>query len=151
MIALTERRTKQATTGRGECGAVLVEAAITLLGFLILLFAIMEGGRFFSAQQVLTNAAREGARLAVAPLSGTSDLPGVGAIEDEVHKFLAAAHIGNAGIMVERPVLIPTGNIDSEFTRVRVTLPYKVLTLAMFGDWEINLTGEALMRNETSP
>ena len=101
-------------------------------------------------QQVLTDASREGARLAVAPLSGTSTLPSVGEIESEVQRFLQAANIGSATTVVERPVSIVTGSVTTTCTRVRVSLPYTLLTLSMFSDLEITLTGQTLMRNETS-
>jgi len=123
---------------------------MTVLGFLVLLLGIFEAGRVLNIQQVLTDASREGARLAVAPLSGTSTLPSVGEIESEVQRFLQAANIGSATTVVERPVSIVTGSVTTTCTRVRVSLPYTLLTLSMFSDLEITLTGQTLMRNETS-
>ena len=132
-------------------GAAAVEGAIVLMGFLVLVLGIFEAGRFFNVQQVLTDASREGARLAVLPLSGTSSLPTTGQIESEVQRFLQAANIQGATIAVNRPVSIDTGGVLSEFTRVTVSVPYQVLTLSMFSNLAIPLVGEALMRNETSP
>ncbi len=132
-------------------GVAVVEGAVVLMGFLVLLFAIFEAGRFFNVQQVLTDASREGARLAVMPLSGTSTLPTTGQIESEVQRFLQAANIQGATIAVNRPVSINTGGVLSEFTRGTVSVPYQVLTLSMFSNLAIPLVGEALMRNETSP
>lgn len=132
-------------------GAAAVEGAVVLLVFLVVILAIFEAGRFFNVQQVLTNASREGARLAVLPLSGTSSLPTTGQIESEVQRFLQAANIQGATIAVNRPVSINTGGVLSEFTRVTVSVPYQVLTLSMFSNLAIPLVGEALMRNETSP
>jgi Flp pilus assembly protein TadG len=123
---------------------------MTVLGFLVLLLGIFEAGRLLNIQQVLTDASREGARLAVAPLSGTSTLPSVGEIESEVQRFLQAANIGSATTVVERPVSIVTGSVTTTSTRVRVSLPYTLLTLSMFSDLEITLVGQTLMRNETS-
>jgi len=135
---------------REQGGTAVVEAAITVLGFLVVVLAIFEAGRLLNVQQALTDASREGARLAIAPLSGTSTLPTVGEIENEVQRFLQAANIGTATTVVERPVSIVTGSVSTTFTRVRVSLPYTVLTIAMFSDLELTLTGESLMRNETS-
>ena len=132
-------------------GVAVVEGAVVLMGFLVLVFGIFEAGRFFNVQQVLTDASREGARLAVTPLSGTSTLPTTGQIESEVQRFLQAANIQGATIAVNRPVSIDTGGVLSEFTRVTVSVPYQVLTLSMFSNLAIPLVGEALMRNETSP
>ena len=69
---------------REERGTAVVEAALTMLGFLVLLLGIFEAGRLLNIQQVLTDASREGAKLAVLPLSGTSTLPTVGEIENEI-------------------------------------------------------------------
>ena len=132
-------------------GVAVVEGAVVLMGFMVLLLAIFEAGRFFNVQQVLTDASREGARLAVTPLSGTSTLPTTGQIQSEVQRFLQAANIQGATIAVNRPVSIDTGGVLTEFTRVTVSVPYQVLTLSMFSNLEIPLVGEALMRNETSP
>ena len=46
-------------------GTAMVETALVLPLALLLLFGIMEYGRFVMTQQVLTNAAREGCRYAV--------------------------------------------------------------------------------------
>ena len=140
--------------GSAETGAVVVEAAITLIFFFTLLLGIMEGGRFLNVQQTLTNAAREGARMAVAPITQTSTLASDGEIETQVRRFLDAASISGATITVERPLVIPSNGLPMQYTRVRVSVPYRVITLSMFstqGGLSVNLAGEALMRNETSP
>lgn len=138
-------------TWREQRGVAVVEGAMVLLPFLVMLLGIFEAGRFFNVQQVLTDASREGARLAVMPLSGTSTLPTTGQIQSEVQRFLQAANIQGATIAVNRPVFIDTGSVLTEFTRVTVSVPYQVLTLSMFSNLAIPLVGEALMRNETSP
>ena len=135
---------------REERGTAVVEAALTMLGFLVLLLGIFEAGRLLNIQQVLTDASREGAKLAVLPLSGTSTLPTVGEIENEIQRFLQAANIGSATTVVEPAVSIVTGSVSTTFTRVRVSVPYTVLTLSMFSGLEITLVGQTLMRNETS-
>ncbi len=134
-----------------ETGAVIVEAAVSLLMFFTLLLGIMEGGRFLNVQQTLTNAAREGARMAVAPITQTSTLASDGEIETEVRRLLDAARIYGATITVERPLVIPSNGLPMEYTRVRVSVPYRVISMAMFRALSVNLAGEALMRNETSP
>ncbi len=135
---------------REQRGTAVVEAAITVLGFLVLLLAIFEAGRLLNVQQALTDASRAGARVAVLPLSGTSTLPTQGEIESEVQRFLQAANIGTATTFVEPAVSMVTGSVSTTFTRVRVSLPYTVLTISMFSDLELTLVGESLMRNETS-
>ena len=145
---------------------MLVEAALTLLTLFIFLFAIMEAGRFFQVQQLLTDAAREGARLAVSPLTQTTLQASNTEILDTVQRFLDAASIGHAaigctgagilvcvdrnvrlsdGLVIASPCNVPCG------TRVRVQAPYEIMTLSMFAALSITLKGQALMRNETSP
>jgi Flp pilus assembly protein TadG len=49
---------------RGERGAVAVELALVLPILLVLVFGVIDFGRAFNAQETLTQAAREGSRLA---------------------------------------------------------------------------------------
>jgi Flp pilus assembly protein TadG len=50
-----------------ESGTVLIEAAISLPLLLLVVLGIADFGRLFQQYEVLTNAAREGARVAVLP------------------------------------------------------------------------------------
>jgi hypothetical protein len=72
-------------------------------------------------------------------------------VEAEVRRFLDAARIPGATVNVERPVVIQANGVAMQCTRVTVTAPYQVISLADFGALRVNLSGEALMRNETSP
>jgi Flp pilus assembly protein TadG len=147
-----EKRMDRNLSGKSvQRGTVLVESAMTLLLLFVILLGIIESGRFLHIQQTLTDAAREGARLSVAPISQTSTVATEEEIEAEVERFLDAARINDADIEVERPVVIDTSGVLTEFTRVRVEVPYEILTLSMFSDLQVTLKGEALMRNETSP
>ena len=56
--------------GLGEAGQALVEVAIALPILLGLLVGIFEFARAYNVQQVITNAAREGAREGVLPPDG---------------------------------------------------------------------------------
>lgn len=56
---------------RSEKGAALLEAAITVPIILLICVGIFEFGRAYQTQQVLVNASREGARIAV--IEGTSN------------------------------------------------------------------------------
>ncbi len=133
-------------------GIMVFEAAFVTLLFLIFILGIFEGGRVLSVQQALNNAAREGARIAVMPETGTSTLPSVAQIEDEIHHFLEAAVVKGTTVTVERPVTIQMGTVAAQFTRVTVSMPYITLTpISLFGGLQLTLSGRALMRNETSP
>jgi Flp pilus assembly protein TadG len=130
---------------------VAVEAALTLVLFFTLLLAIMEGSRFLNVQQTLTNAAREGARMAVAPLTQTSTMATDAEIDAEVTRFLNAANISGATVTVQRPLVIPANGVPMEWTRVTTSVNYQVFSLATFSNLSVTLTGQAVMRNETSP
>ncbi|HJY33750.1 MAG TPA: TadE family protein, partial [Vicinamibacterales bacterium] len=69
---------------KSERGAALLEAAITIPMLLLVSVGIFEFGRAYQTWQVLTNAAREGARLAVLP----DPTPGVA--EDRVLQYMQA-------------------------------------------------------------
>jgi Flp pilus assembly protein TadG len=161
---------KVKSKGCSQRGAVMVEAALTMLTLLILLFAILEAGRMLNIQQTLTNAAREGARLSVLPAaaSGTppapSDtLPTAAQIRTRVRTFLNAAGVNGANvpdgnIVVDQGCCVDpaTGNCGScttgatVFSRVTVTVPYRILSISMFSMLQVNLQGQATMRNETN-
>ena len=71
-----------------ERGAALLETAVTLPIVLMICVGIFEFGRAYQTWQVLTNAAREGAR--VAATDGTTDLE----VETAVRSYLAAERLG---------------------------------------------------------
>ena len=134
-----------------ERGTTTVEAAIILPVFLLLLFGIFEAGRFLNTRQVLTNAAREGARLAVTPLTGTNTLPTTDDIQARVNDYLASANITGATTTVNPAVSVVTGSVTTVYTQVQVQKAYDILTVPYFFNMlQVTLTGEALMRNETS-
>ncbi|PYS13519.1 MAG: pilus assembly protein TadE [Acidobacteria bacterium] len=143
-----EARQRRSTSERGTA---IVESAIILPVFFLLLFGVFEAGRFMNTQQVLTDAAREGARLAVTPLTQTNTLPSTGEITTRVNDFLGSASITGATVTVDNAVSVVTGSITTTYTRVRVDEPYQVLTVpGFFSMLQVTLRGEALMRNETS-
>ena len=136
---------------KSQRGTTIVEAAIILPVFLMFLFGIFEAGRFLNVRQVLTNAAREGARFGVTPLTGTNTLPTTSAIQDRVNEYLASANITGATTTVNPDVEVATGSVTTVYTLVQVQEPYDVLTVPYFFNMlQITLSGEALMRNETS-
>ena len=136
---------------RSERGSTIVEAAIIITVFFMFLFGIFEAGRALNMQQVLTNAAREGARLAVTPLTATDTLPSYDEIKARVDGYLASANVTGATVTVDPLFPVTTGSGTTYYTRVTVTRLYSVLTVPnFFNALNITLKGEALMRNETS-
>jgi len=132
----------------GQKGVAVVEAAITLIAFFTILLGVIEAGRFISVYQTLTNAAREGARLGVAPDSGTSNRPTDVEIQAEVQRFLDSNAIQGATISVERNHT--PGTIANEFCRVTASVDYQVLTVSWFANLQTTISGRAMMRNETA-
>src|SRR5213592_4351379 len=59
---------------RSERGQALLETALTLPLLLLVSVSIFEFGRAYQTWQILTNAAREGARVAVLPNSTVGDV-----------------------------------------------------------------------------
>lgn len=132
---------------KSQKGTAIVESAITLLFLLMLLFGIMEAGRLYQVQQTLTDAAREGARLAVAPLTKTNTLGTVAEITTRVNLFLDSASISGATVTVSPD----PPSAAAQFTEVTVRAPYQIITLSIFSPLQITLQGKARMRNETAP
>ena len=153
----------------------MVEAALTMLTLLILIFAIFEAARLLNIQQTLANAAREGARYSVLPLAAsgtppasTDTLPSVAAVQARVQNYLNAAGVSGATptIVVQQccdptfnscpaasgTATVPTCSTPGQFhySRVTVTVPYNVVSISMFGILSMNLQGQATMRNETN-
>lgn len=58
------KRNARGTVAHRRRGAVAVEAALVMPLMIIMMFGIWEVGRLIQVQQVITNAAREGARVA---------------------------------------------------------------------------------------
>src|SRR4051812_47359519 len=73
-------------------GAAVVEFAVVSPVFFLLVFGMIEYGRMVMVQQLLTNAAREGARVGVLDNSTASD------VTTAVNSYLTAAKITTATI-----------------------------------------------------
>ncbi len=133
-------------------GQAMVEAAMTMLMFFVFLFAIFEAGRFLQVRQALTDAAREGARRSVAPMTRTfpGDLPTPADVQGIVQSYLQSASIY---VPTTCPPICVNQTVDIggvTYTSVTVSYPYRIMTLVMFSDLNMTLTGQSLMRNETS-
>lgn len=83
-------------------GVALVEVAITLLLLLLLTFALMEYGWLFLKIHQVSDAARQGARLAILPDSTDAD------VENRVKSAMTAAGLGASGYTI---TLTPATNV----------------------------------------
>lgn len=147
---------------RNERGATIVEAALVIPILLLFIIGILEFGRAYNEYQVLTNAAREAARYAVAPAPGANgQLPGTSAVQQVATDWLNSAGVKSSSASAvannvpcgtfTNPV---TGNtITQTCTTVTVTAPFAFLTpQLLFGSSGPNVTlrSTATMREETN-
>lgn len=146
-------RTHRSAIG-SERGAALVETALTLPLLLFITIGIVEFGRAYQTWQVLTNAAREGARIAILP--GTLD----GDVTARIQAYLADGQVErptDAGVSIDRDEEISIGSGTASASRVTVTYPYEFMVLqpvatlvnpgSSVGE-PLTMTASALMRNE---
>ena len=135
---------------KNERGAALLEAAVTIPLILLISVAIFEFGRAYQTWQVLTNAAREGARVAV--LAGTTDTQ----VSDAVRNYMTVGRLDKAAsapIDINRaaPLGINTGS------SVTINYPFDFIVLgpvarlvaptSTAGD-SLIMSAVAIMRNE---
>lgn len=140
---------------RSERGAALLEAAITIPLLLLVAMGIFEFGRAFQTWQVLTNAAREGARMAVLPD------PTPGNVETRVREYLVAGQLSAASgaeIDVDRSASMTVNGANVSASVVTVDYPFTFVVLQPIARLvsprttlsnAITMRAQALMRNET--
>lgn len=125
-------------------GASAVEFALVAPVFFLVVLGIMEFGRMVMTQQVITNASREGARIAVLD-SATTDK-----VKKRIDGYLAAANVRGATVIVSPNP--PTSAKFGEQVSVRIRVPYSAIsTLSKtFMNSGKELVAEAIMRRETA-
>lgn len=116
----------------------MVEMAIVTPILLTLLFGIIEYGWIFTLRQALSNAAREGARVAV--LSGSSDTEINTRVTEYLQPYGMTTHV----------VAITHATTNDPTEVVKVTVPYADVTLlgAFFGTTDYDLGATCSMRKE---
>ena len=140
---------------RSERGSVLLEMAMTLPLLLLVSVAIFELGRAYQTQQILTNAAREGARMAVLPDASAPN------IETRVRQYMTMGQLSNvssATVNITTTAQIPMGAANVSASVVTVNYPFvftvlgpvaRLVTPRSTIPGAITLTAAAEMRNET--
>ena len=111
---------------RDERGAALLEMAFVLPMLLLISIAILEFGRAFQTWQILTNAAREGARVAVLP--GITD----SMVTARVQEYVEAGVLdpdATTTVTIQHDVPISYGNGTAPGTKVNVSYPFKFIVL----------------------
>ena len=131
-------------------GAELVEVALTMPVLLLMFAGIVEIGFLVQRYAVVTNAAREGARVAAVP--GWSQTE----VAERVNAYLTAAGLPVAGVITTAtpvPVTTPTRTINAVQVTVAYPHPYMILgtVTALFvaePQTSLTLTAAATMRAE---
>lgn len=144
------RRTAKLSRQENRRGAALVEMAVCLPVFLTVMLGMIELGRAIMVGQLVTNAAREGARLAIVDGSTNSQ------VSDAVKSFLTgAAGVSSGDVTVTITVSGSTsGNQVSsaaprDLVTVNVSIPFsKVSYLPAKYMAGKELTGTSAMRHE---
>jgi Flp pilus assembly protein TadG len=146
-----------------SCGAELVEMALVLPVLLTLLIGVFWAARAYNIYETITRAAREGARVAVAPSCSACGgaVPGVGTVEDAVLNSLTASSMDTANITIPggcggnlsskicylRDVKLNAGPPSEFGTVVGLTYPFS-FTLPFVNVGTINITTKVQMRQE---
>jgi Flp pilus assembly protein TadG len=138
---------------RNQRGAALIETAITIPMILLVSVAIFEFGRAYQTWQVLTNAAREGARVSI--LSDATD----DQVTSAVRNYMTSGRLtgaATAAVVVERGVAFGPGTTAS---RITINYPFNFMVLnpvarlvqasSNLGQGTLTMSAVALMRNES--
>src|SRR5205814_4171278 len=120
----TVRRAMTKTRRQGwssERGTAILETAMTLPLLLLVSVGIFEFGRAYQTWQVMTNAAREGARVAILPNAAN------GATDARVRQYLQMGGLvsdSSVGVVVT-PVVVAMGGVGTASgSQVTVTYPF---------------------------
>lgn len=139
----------------GESGQALAEIAIALPLLLLMLIGIWEFARAYQIQQVVVNAAREGAREVVLP-TGTGGSTGtIATATATVNNYLASGAISGATVTIT-PADESAHETGTAIT-VDVSVPYSFALIGPLielatgnsgGPGDITLSSRATMRHE---
>jgi Flp pilus assembly protein TadG len=164
MMRYLERFCRRVGRLRDESGQALIEFSAVLLMMILLIVALVDFARVFMQYQVVTDAAREGARRAV-----VYDDPPItaNAITAVVLDALSVGGIDVSGATTTDQCAAPTASVSTvtvyscnwnttttgEEVRVGIAVPYEFALLGPFIGWttgqrEITLRTSISMRNE---
>ncbi len=122
-------------------GAAILELAILLPLLMMLVLGILEFGRALVVQEILTNAAREGARRAA--ISGASHDAALAAIDN---------YLANEGITGHTRSIVPNANTVAEGDPITVTVSvaYTEIDFGIVLTWleDNTLNATVVMRKE---
>ena len=129
-------------------GTAAVEFAIVAPLFFLLIFGMIEFGRMVMVQQIITNASREGARVAIldSVVENSPDVIG------RVERYLEAAQIDPASATITVDLPDPSSAGHGEPVTVTVVIPFDQVSWlpSPFFLSETELTATTVMRQEGS-
>lgn len=141
-------------TDSRERGSAMVETAITIPILLVLMVGIFEVGRAYETWQVLTNAAREGARMSVTPSSSQATTNAL------IRQYMANGQLtksATAAVVVNKGASINVNGTSISASAVTVDYPFEFIMLqpavrlvapgATVGG-PLTMRATAIMRNE---
>ena len=134
---------------RAEDGAQLIEFVIVFPILMLLLAGILDFGMMFRSFEVVTNASREGARVAVLPGYNLAD------VQLRVQEYLDSAGLTSTVVTEMKSVPVKIGAKTMTVQAVRVSYTYQMLVLsgvsALFGGsiGNVPLQAVSTMRSET--
>ena len=138
----------------GDEGTAMLETALTLPLLLVVSVGIFEFGRAYQTWQVLTNAAREGARVAILPNATVSD------VQSRVSAYMQSGQLpdyASATISVDQNQTVSIGANNASASVVTVAYPFNFIVLNPVAQLvtrgsslgaALTLTASAEMRNE---
>ena len=141
-------------TRQRERGQAMVETAIAIPILLMLMVGIFEVGRAYETWQVLTNAAREGARMSVTPSSTPAVTTAL------IRQYMADGQLtksATAAVVVNRAASINVNGTPISASAVTVDYPFEfimlqpVVRLVVPGSTAgapLTMRATAIMRNE---
>lgn len=139
---------------KSERGAALLEAAITIPMLLLISVGIFEFGRAWQTWQVLTNAAREGARIAMLPD------PTPGLAEQRARDYMQGGQLpkyDTAAVIVNRSSSITVNGASVPASEVTIDYPFTFIVLQPVArlvspgttvGGPLTIRAQAVMRNE---
>ncbi len=143
-------------TRKRERGQAMVETAIVIPILLVLMVGIFEVGRAYETWQVLTNAAREGARMSVTPSSVEATTTAL------IRQYMANGQLSEsatAAVVVNKGASINVNGTAVSASAVIVDYPFEFIMLqpivrlvapgATVGG-PLTMRATAIMRNEAA-
>ncbi len=115
---------------RNDRGQALIEAALTIPILLLIAIGIFEFGRAYQTWEILTNAAREGARMAILPT------PNSAVITQRVRDYMQAGGLSNyntAQVQINPTTITVTtasGTVSVPASEVVIDYPFDFMFMA---------------------